>query len=52
VSQGRTNREIAEELVIEAGVVANYVRAIFQRLGLRNRVQLAAWWATQVHDEG
>lgn len=43
VADGRTNRQIAQELVITVGTVANHVAQILGRLGLENRVQLAAW---------
>jgi len=43
VASGRTNRQIAQELVLTTGTVANHVAQILDRLGLDNRVQLAAW---------
>jgi DNA-binding NarL/FixJ family response regulator len=43
VAAGLTNGEIGERLVVTPGTVANHIRHISLRLGLRNRVQLAVW---------
>lgn len=43
ISQGRTNREIAGELVITEGTVANHVQHILNKLGLHSRAQIAVW---------
>jgi DNA-binding CsgD family transcriptional regulator len=43
LAQGLTNRQIAQALVITEGTAANYVRRVLDRLGLQNRVQVAAW---------
>jgi predicted ATPase/DNA-binding CsgD family transcriptional regulator len=43
LTQGFTNRQIAQALVITEGTAANYVRRVLERLGLQNRVQVAAW---------
>jgi DNA-binding NarL/FixJ family response regulator len=43
VAYGRTNRQIAHELVVTVGTAANHVAQVLDRLGLENRVQLAAW---------
>jgi DNA-binding CsgD family transcriptional regulator len=45
VADGRTNREIATALVLVEGTVANYLRRLRLRLGLRSRAQVAAWVA-------
>jgi DNA-binding NarL/FixJ family response regulator len=47
VARGRTNAEIADTLFIAAGTVKNHLAAIQQKLGVRNRVGIAAWiWET------
>jgi DNA-binding CsgD family transcriptional regulator len=43
VTVGLTNAEIAGELVLTTGTVANHIEHILDRLGLRNRAQIAAW---------
>jgi DNA-binding NarL/FixJ family response regulator len=43
IARGRTNRQIAQELVITVGTAANHVAQVLDRLGLDNRAQLAAW---------
>ena len=47
VAQGLTNAEIARQLVLSEGTVANHVQDILQRLGVRRRTQLAAWIAAR-----
>jgi DNA-binding CsgD family transcriptional regulator len=42
VARGLSNRDIAHELVIEAGTVANHVAHILSKCGVSNRTQLAA----------
>jgi DNA-binding NarL/FixJ family response regulator len=42
VAQGRTNAEIAAELFLAAGTVKNHLAGIQQKLGVRNRVGIAA----------
>jgi len=42
VAQGRTNAEIAATLFLAAGTVKNHLAAIQQKLGVRNRVGIAA----------
>jgi DNA-binding NarL/FixJ family response regulator len=41
VGRGLTNREIAEQLKLREGTVRNYVSAVLQKTGLRDRTQLA-----------
>jgi PAS domain S-box-containing protein len=43
LARGLTNRQIAAELVLTAGTVANHVRAILLRAGFSSRAQIAAW---------
>lgn len=49
VARGQTNAGIAAELFLAPGTVKNHVAVISQKLGVRNRVGLAAWaWSTGV----
>jgi two-component system, NarL family, response regulator DevR len=43
VSQGMTNREIAEELFLGEGTIRNYVSSILRKLDLTNRAEAAAY---------
>ena len=47
VAQGLTNDQIAEKLTFDGRHDGNHVRAPLQRLGLRNRVELAVWTVRQ-----
>ena len=42
VAHGRTNREIAEQLVISPAPARNHVRHILEKLGMRSRSEAAA----------
>ncbi|MFL5912067.1 MAG: helix-turn-helix transcriptional regulator [Gaiellaceae bacterium] len=42
VAQGRTNREIAQQLVLSEKTIANHLSRIFRRLHLGSRAELAA----------
>jgi DNA-binding NarL/FixJ family response regulator len=44
VAQGLKNREVAEAIGTTEHVVKNYVRAIYDKLGLWNRLELALWY--------
>jgi pimeloyl-ACP methyl ester carboxylesterase len=48
VSEGRTNREIADRLGIEERSAEGHVERIRVRLGFRSRAQIAAWYSRQV----
>jgi DNA-binding NarL/FixJ family response regulator len=43
VASGRTNRDIAAELVLSEHTVARHVQNIFTKLGLRSRTAAAAY---------
>ncbi len=43
VARGRTNAEIAEELHITLSTVKTHVGALMNKLGARNRVEVAMW---------
>lgn len=43
VAEGKTNREIAEELYLGEGTVRNYVSSILNKLDLSNRTEAAAY---------
>jgi len=46
VSEGKTNREIAEVLYLGEGTVRNYVSSILSKLGVSNRAEAAAYSVT------
>jgi predicted ATPase/DNA-binding CsgD family transcriptional regulator len=43
IAQGRTNPEIAEQMVVGLRTVETYVTRILNKLGFNTRVQIAAW---------
>ena len=43
VARGRTNAEIAEELHITLSTVKTHVAALMNKIGARNRVEVAMW---------
>ena len=43
VARGRTNAEIAEELHISMSTVKTHLASLMQKLGARNRVEIAMW---------
>lgn len=53
VAGGRTNQEIADELFIAVSTVKGHVSGIQAKLGVRNRVEIAAWaWGSRLMDRG
>ena len=49
VARGRTNQEIAAELFISLSTVKTHMTRIQDKLGVRNRVEIAAWsWEHQI----
>jgi DNA-binding CsgD family transcriptional regulator len=43
VAQGKSNREIADELVISEPTVERHIANIFSKLGFNSRTQIAVW---------
>lgn len=43
VGEGKTNKEISNELYLSIGTVKNHITKILQKLGLRDRTQLAIY---------
>jgi DNA-binding CsgD family transcriptional regulator len=53
VAVGRTNQEICAELFLSLGTVKTHLTNIQAKLGVRNRVEIAAWaWATGAVSRG
>ena len=50
VARGLKNREIATKLGIGAHVVRNYLSAIYDKVGVSNRVELALWYEARRHE--
>ena len=50
VAQGLKNREVASEIGTTEHVVKNYLRTIYDKLGLWNRVELALWYEARRHE--
>ena len=44
VAQGLKNREVADAIGTTEHVVKNYLRVIYDKLGVWNRVELALWY--------
>ncbi|HXY11728.1 MAG TPA: LuxR C-terminal-related transcriptional regulator [Terriglobales bacterium] len=44
VAQGLKNSEVAQAIGTTEHVVKNYLRTIYDKLGLWNRVELALWY--------
>ena len=44
VTQGLTNRQIAERLVIAPRTAENHLQHVFGKLGVSSRAQVAAWF--------
>jgi DNA-binding NarL/FixJ family response regulator len=49
IARGRTNREVAAELFISLSTVKSHLSTIQSKLGMRNRVEVAAWaWENHI----
>ena len=49
VARGLKNKEVADEIGTTEHVVKNYLRVIYDKLGLWNRVELALWYEARKH---
>lgn len=47
VAEGLKNREVAAAIGTTEHVVKNYLRVIYDKLGLWNRVELALWYESR-----
>ncbi|MBV9181631.1 MAG: response regulator transcription factor [Acidobacteria bacterium] len=50
VAQGLKNKEVASEIGTTEHVIKNYLRTIYDKLGLWNRVELALWYEARRHE--
>jgi DNA-binding NarL/FixJ family response regulator len=50
VAQGLKNSEVAEAIGTTEHVIKNYLRVIYDKLGLWNRVELALWYEAHRHE--
>ncbi len=50
VAQGLKNSEVADVMGTTEYVVKNYLRVIYDKLGLWNRVELALWYEARRHE--
>ena len=48
VAQGLKNREVADAIGTTEHVVKNYLRVIYDKIGLWNRVELALWYEKRI----
>ena len=52
IARGRTNQEIAAGLFISVSTVKTHVASVQMKLGLRNRVEIAAWaWENRIIEQ-
>jgi len=50
VAQGLKNRDVAHAIGTTEHVVKNYLRVIYDKLGLWNSVELALWYESRRHE--
>jgi DNA-binding NarL/FixJ family response regulator len=51
VAQGLKNKEVADEIGTTEHFVKNYLRVIYDKLGLWNRVELALWYEARRYEQ-
>ncbi len=51
LQQAKANKEIAGALCLTEGTVKEYLHNIFQKLGVKNRTELALWGATNLRQD-
>jgi DNA-binding NarL/FixJ family response regulator len=52
VAAGHTNREVAAELYMGLRTVEAHLSAVYRKLGIRSRSELARAWAQQASSGG
>jgi len=50
VAEGLKNKEVAHAIGTTEHVVKNYLRVIYDKLGLWNRVELALWYEARKYE--
>lgn len=50
VAQGLKNRDVAKQIGSTEHVVKNYLRKIYDKIGVWNRVELALWYEAREHE--
>ncbi len=50
VAEGLKNKEVADAIGTTEHVVKNYLRVIYDKLGLWNRVELALWYEARKYE--
>ena len=51
VARGLKNKEVADEIGTTEHVVKNYLRVIYDKLGLWTRVELALWYEARKYEQ-
>ena len=51
VARGLKNKEVADEIGTTEHVVKNYLRVIYDKLGLWNRIELALWYEARKYEQ-
>ena len=47
VSEGLENRDVGAQMGLSREMVRNYLRVIFDKLGVWTRLELALWWVSR-----